>query len=607
MALTVKVGGIDRTARLVPGSVQLPWRINERSEAGFRLKIKAGGYHPQPLEPVLIQLDGADVYEGFVWDPEETRIIPVSGNASMEIGVRCVDLHLLADRRRVADSYDNMPAGDIVRDLLEQFLAVEGVTAGTIQDGPMVSRAVFNYLPLSQCLDELAELAGFYWEIRPGRVLDFASRETNAATWALNGNARVKELSVRRHREQYRNVQYLRAGQGTTDQRTDHFKGDGESRTFTLAFPVATKPAVKVNGVDVDPAQVGIRGLDQGRTWYWQKDDAVISHDDAAAPLAAADVLEVTYQGLYPLVVQATDSTELDARVAAEGGTGLYEEVDQAANIDTEAAALEYASAKLRRYATLNGEIAFMTPTPGLRAGQLLPVNLPEHDVAGDYLITEVTLADGGLGVHGRWEYSVRAVSGEAVGGWIQFFKRLADKGQSYVIRDNEVLVKLRQLKPDVVVLPDSATATPTDDWRAITDVSVAGYCEAVTQLAVVDSQADWQAGTVPWEASVSKIPGATAVYVTQELDLGAAPARPALLFPVMSTASPAAGSATVTRYRTRALQTDAWGPWTNTVQLTSGGALTAGPPQRYLQAEIQLATTDATVTPVLDRFGVYD
>jgi hypothetical protein len=97
----------------------------------------------------------------------------------------------------------------------------------------------------------------------------------------------------------------------------------------------------------------------------------------------------------------------------------------------------------------------------------------------------------------------------------------------------------------------------------------------------------------------------ATAVYVTQELDLGAVPARPAMLFPVMSTASPAAGSATVTRYRTRALQTDAWGPWTNAVQLPSGGALTAGQPQRYLQAEIQLATTDTTVTPILDQFRV--
>lgn len=94
----------------------------------------------------------------------------------------------------------------------------------------------------------------------------------------------------------------------------------------------------------------------------------------------------------------------------------------------------------------------------------------------------------------------------------------------------------------------------------------------------------------------------------TKELDLGATPpTRPVLLYPTLDNASPAAGSVTVTRYRTRSLPTDPWGAWTNTAPSAGGGALTLGAPQRYLQAELLLSTTDTTQTPTLVAFGVYD
>jgi hypothetical protein len=188
-------------------------------------------------------------------------------------------------------------------------------------------------------------------------------------------------------------------------------------------------------------------------------------------------VVAVTYRGLFPIVVVASADDEIKARAAAEGGTGVFEEVDEAASIDTQDAAKQYAEAKLGRYARLNGEVTFRTRQAGLRAGQLLPVNMPAHGVNGQYLISEVTLTDEGkLGVHGRWQYTVKALDGGEVGGWVDFFKKLAQAGKTFAIRENEVLVRLRRLS-DAFKLADALTLAKAAPVKTV-DSAVVGYSE---------------------------------------------------------------------------------------------------------------------------------
>jgi hypothetical protein len=92
----------------------------------------------------------------------------------------------------------------------------------------------------------------------------------------------------------------------------------------------------------------------------------------------------------------------------------------------------------------------------------------------------------------------------------------------------------------------------------------------------------------------------------TAELDLGAGPFdRPVLLFPALETGSP--GTAKVLRYRQKALSGDPWGAWIPVVAFPTGEALTTGIPLRFVQVEIELATTDTTQTPALRSFGIYD
>lgn len=787
------IGGVDKTGLYVPKTLNITDNLNARTTCSFSLVDKTGTYHPEVGEEVLIYNQGNLIFGGTVDEPEEENPL---GTDALIIPVQTVDWHEKADRLIVAEEYNEEHAGDIVRDIIAKKLAAEGITEGVIQDGPVISKAIFPYIPASQCFDELCELTGYQWLIKPDKTLDFFERSTNIAPWGIIETSPVKDIRVRRNREQFRNRQYLRAGKDISTVQTREFVGDGKTQVWAVDLPIAKVPVVKVNGV---AQTVGIRGLDKETTpiepfthtdttkadfeageldgvvatddgvelegekglefdgvddyvslgtaselslrgksdftieckvtpltvggsrqaiwgdisgspqwglmietsgvvrwfhyngsniqvlsntqltegisyhiavtgsatsgkvtllingeventatsvlpvsgrdlhdlrlgnyasdtygniipsearlwnitrsqediqstmeseltgnetglvgywkidegtgltiydsagdndgtiygatwfaeyepqgtltkeidisteaaveatkiewtattptdtsvtietalsldggesygewqtatngsaipditaetdlsnarlkyratletqdtsvtpilhsvtvsvyprfigWYWQKGDKEISQNTMSEPLSNADTLTIEYQGYYPIMVLAEDGASINERKAIEGGTGVYEHVEERRQIDTQAAALESAQGLLRRYARINKVMTFNTYKPGLRPGQLIHVNLPIHNINESLLISRITITDPGR-EDGRLLYSVECLSGEAVGGWVQFFKKLVDQGKTFVIRENEILISLLTYRDSFIV-----------------------------------------------------------------------------------------------------------------------------------------------------------
>src|SRR5690554_6486420 len=99
-----------------------------------------------------------------------------------------------------------------------------------IQDGPVITEAIFNYIPISQAFDVLAEKAGFWWVIDENKRLWFMTRSTNIAPWIVTGdNIKYRSISVEHGNSYYRNKQYIRGGTDETDLLTETKTGDGES------------------------------------------------------------------------------------------------------------------------------------------------------------------------------------------------------------------------------------------------------------------------------------------------------------------------------------------------------------------------------------------
>ncbi|MGE5559916.1 MAG: hypothetical protein ACM3XN_02530 [Chloroflexota bacterium] len=224
---------------------------------------------------------------------------------------------------------------------------------------------------------------------------------------------------------------------------TRSFHGDGETQSYAVDLPIAVVPVVKVNGA---VKTVGIRTVDKGCDWYWAKNDKTISQDSSGAKLAAADVLTVEYQGYYPLIIVADSPGEIDARKAAEGGTGIHEQVTEVKNVDTQDAAQQYTMGLLQKYGHIPRVVTFSTYTHGLKSGQLISIQNTRHSLNGMFLIESVTARDD----NGLTLYSVKALDGGAIGGWDRFFRALTEANKTYTIRENEILVKLITYRDDV-------------------------------------------------------------------------------------------------------------------------------------------------------------
>jgi len=390
---------------------------------------------------VVITDNETVIFKGKIFKPRST------GDTVREVSVSCTDFSTLVDKRIIAESYVNTLAGNIVKDLITKYFTEEGITQGTIQDGPTIEKAVFNYDKGNIALNYLSDLTGFLWEIDKDRKLNFFDRATFAAPFGLtNTSLNYNNLTVEEDASEYRNRQYLRAGQDISTTQTRTFKGDGETQVFAVELPLAEEPVIKVNGVI---KTVGIRGLEEGFSWYWQKNDKTISQDKTGTKLLSTDTLTIEFKGFYPIIVVAENPEEVESRKLIEGGSGIYESVNEEQSLDTRNSALDYTNKLLDKYGFIAKVVSFNTHVSGLKSGQLINIQNTQHNINGNYLIESVTTRDDG----GITLYSVKCLDGSKLGGWEKFFRALVNSNKKMVIRENEILVKLVTFKDSFLKL----------------------------------------------------------------------------------------------------------------------------------------------------------
>lgn len=456
----------------------LTWedQLNGRSAISFTLTLPIGAARPQGDAPVqLLDPDDVVIFAGLLEDPAEELLFGTA-TASDRVVYSCAATSndAIADRRLVAAAYDAQPFATIIGDLVTSVLASDGVTVGTIESGPTIT-ITFNYKYANECLNELCDLAGKTWWIDQDNALQVRSRASLTAPFTLTDAApNCESIKISRPSTTYRNLQYIRAATDLTTSRTESFKGDGATKTFLLGYPVGAVPtAITVDSV---AKTLGIRSVDTGLDWYWNKDSNEITQDDGATALTSSNTLAVTYRGAFPILVSARREDAISTRRAITGGSGLVEMIEDDTNIDTGVAALDKASAYLARYGQIDVVLTILTEKPGLRAGHLLPVTLSAHDLNGEFLVESVRASERTYRGD-KLLYEVRALSGVGVGGWLRFYQTLLAARRSFVVRDNEVLLILRTAL-DALTLGDSTLTVTSGGAETRVGYGLVGFAE---------------------------------------------------------------------------------------------------------------------------------
>ena len=430
--MIVKISGTEYPYRF--GTIDINDDIGRRSTASFVIVDRDKNMRFTKGKPVVIlEADGiTKMFAGCI-ESSSQGYTDVSGRSVLH-RIQCTDWTYITDRRLVARAYESTLAGNIVKDLITTYLADEGITVGTIQDGPMVTEAVFNYIYATKSLEELAEKAQFEWWINSDKELNFVSRDTFLSGSTINDTSPIKNISVEEVSEKYRNRQYIKAGKDITDPQTERFVADGEAKSWTVGYGIAKLPVININGVAKD---VGVKGLHNEQDFYFSRGNNTITQDKDGIIIPKDSIIEVVYQGLFDIVAITYDQGEVNDRKTIEGGTGFYEELDESPQTTSRDAAFEEANAKLQRFGKLGKRIIFNTEKlTDLKAGTLLPISLLDFDCNDNFLIESVKIKQLGT-PDGRPIRTVTAILGSSTGGWVEFFKRMATTNRTFVIREN--------------------------------------------------------------------------------------------------------------------------------------------------------------------------
>lgn len=459
--VSLTINAVDRKGLVLLETLNIEDQLNERNTFGFEMFDATGAFHPKVGQEVIVNWDfgsGSEkIFAGTIDDLEEEERPGMK--TQLWYRLNCVDYNQFTDRHLVAKEYTNQTQKQIVTDINTVLLAADGVTVDpSMEDGPTIEQAVFNYRTVNEVFNDLSELTGFTWYIDYDKVLHFFSRTFFTAPFSVTAGSDYRTLRYSKTRDRYRNKQFIRAGQDVTASRVQTFQGDTETQSWPLELPVSDEaPTIKV---DAAAKTVGIRQIDTGKDFYYQSGSEIISQDSGGTKLTSANALEVTYKGLFPLIVEAQDQLAIDDRVTVEGGSGIYEAIQDEEEINRSALATDKASGLLRKFAKIAEIIEFETDKTGLRAGQLLTVIRPAHNVNGSFLIESVQFRQLPTATV-TMRFQVKAMSGEPFGGFAEFFRLLAAQGRKFIIRDNEVLLLLRKFtETETLAFAETSLAT---------------------------------------------------------------------------------------------------------------------------------------------------
>ncbi len=394
--------------------------------------------------------NGILIYGGQLDEPKIRKINehPVYGES-----ITCVDWHYLTNRCYINQSYQKQLISDTFKDMIDDFLAIEGIwydgTSIVATPGQYVSINC-PYVKACDAFNEMAGLINWQWHIGPDKkfYLNDMTSEIGPGLTEHTSNYIPNSLRVSDNREDYRNTQVLKNVHGLTlllnEKATPTPDNDN---SFIVNFPINQVPALYITtdidnplpGEMIDPHEVGIGGIDSGLWFYWNKGSNTIQRDNTTVgtpTIPAGSYLVVKYIGQFNIDIVEQDAAAIAARILIEGGSGIYTHVEDGSNIEDVTVAQEKALALLDRYAHISNIIEVETYTIKWEVGQLINVNIPSMNINDQYLITEKTVTD----VGNLLKTKVTMIDGKPLGGWINYFSNWISPGKDWIIRPDAIV-----------------------------------------------------------------------------------------------------------------------------------------------------------------------
>lgn len=428
---SIKIAGVERWHDLEKNSLSIDRALTYQVDVcSFSVK----GVQPTEGEEVIVEDNGVRLFAGIIVKVELSRTFP--DKSLLVYRVDCDDYTALLDRKLVVETYEDMSADTIFKDIAAKYCSdftVTGVQAGA----PTVEYLVFDYLPPSECFKQLCDYIGWHWQPDYYKDLQFFSAENLAspAPMALLPGGKYMLGKHSLNTKGLRNRVYIRGGTMLSDPQTVEWVADGVARIWTLPW----KPHNTSLEVGEVAKTVGIENVHEEVNFDYMLNygEKYIRCSEQTDTPAAGTTMSLTAKQDIDVITMVDDLASQAAIAAVQGGDGVYEHSIVDDSLTTIEAAEAAGNADLRDHANPTVKGSFSTEVPGWVPGQLVTINLPDRGVTGTYLVQKVTLSPV---LPDTWTYKVEY--GGRLLGIADFLKAMVSSQQKKKLNSTTILHK---------------------------------------------------------------------------------------------------------------------------------------------------------------------
>jgi hypothetical protein len=188
-------------------------------------------------------------------------------------------------------------------------------------------------------MDTITQASGdYFWYVDKWRELRFRPRLARPGAFPIQsvqdpaGNYSgyllyTPTVTLTASADLLRNQQVITDVTGLVTPPTEVKTADGSTTSWTLGYPVYSAPTILVNG---QAATVGVQGIDNNKTFYWQPGSATISYDGSLPKLPSGTIIDITYVGESTVNVILNSSSAQTTQAALELNSGIIAEIESA-------------------------------------------------------------------------------------------------------------------------------------------------------------------------------------------------------------------------------------------------------------------------------------
>lgn len=449
MAITCKINGVEHGLRW-------DWQIQQRSYQRTTLTMNTMDDVLNILIGQTVEIfdNSTKIFSGII----KTR--NVFGEHKLECNLEVHDNNSKADKRRVNAVVTSMTVSTAISTHIAPILAEEGVTLGIIDCPITITRDVWRFYKISECLDRMKALQPEYiWYIDIDNKLHFRPK-SQLPTVTIDSSFLFTNFTYSQDMDNYFNSLYVLGNSVRTSLQTYELLtplADGTTRTFVCRFPLSNEPVTleTYNGSTwstVPETDIGINGLDSGKKWYWSYNSNSLTQDSAETVLPAGNAVRLHYYGLRPLVMKNENLAEISNRQALEGGSGIYDQLQEIGGLDDLSQATQYISSVLGQYSELCDQISFTTLS-FIDIYSNIVFNLPYYGIANmKMLVDSVTISQSVVEGVDRVRYQVKCIDSATFGGWESYFYDIIKNQRKFTLNEADILLEIKGVNENISI-----------------------------------------------------------------------------------------------------------------------------------------------------------